>query len=688
MRLLAGLGLFSTCVMAPAGLHAQTAQTVENEGTIAYPAEFFEPFSPSNALQMVERVPGFLLDSGSSGVRGFGQAAGNVVINGVRPSSKSEGVSAVLSRIPASRVLRIEIAPGSAFGADYAGKPQVANVIMNDRGGVAGALETKWVREFTGKLRANASASMTISRGPSTFDASVSLQSAAHSEDGFDLLMDLPSGAISETRDVFRDSREPYKTGSLGWAYEPGEGRSAHINASISIDPWPIDQTSAVVLRSGAIREDIFRQRHVWKTYEISGDVTHPLAGGSLKINGLANRRDRKHDDFSVQSGGEGLLGGTAHLLDDRREERVVRLGWTQPDWQRWNIEFGGEGAHNKLTSDTAFFAIDEDNERSRIVLPIEDAVVEETRFEGFVNAGREFGRVQADFGLVYEHSELTVSGDAIASRTLGFLKPNASLSLQAGQWQIQLSAERTVAQLNFADFVSLAEVNDDRVSGGNAELVPQRAWEFLASANRPILGDGRIQIEAGYHRISMIQDRVPTAAGFDAPGNLGSGSSLIIRGNADIPLTGFGIQGGRLSGSATYNKTSVTDPYTLEARHFSSGPFGGVTLYSYSVGFRQDLSAIAWGVEARGNSGTTSYRRTEIDKYQGVSPNVTAFLEYRPTRQWTAAIGVENLLDIPTKRQRDMFTPDRTTAEPFARELREWNSHQLWYVSLKRTFG
>ena len=49
---------------------------------------------------------------------------------------------------------------------------------------------------------------------------------------------------------------------------------------------------------------------------------------------------------------------------------------------------------------------------------------------------------------------------------------------------------------------------------------------------------------------------------------------------------------------------------------------------------------------------------------------------------------GVENLLDIPTKRQRDMFTPDRTTAEPFARELREWNSHQLWYVSLKRTFG
>lgn len=685
MRLLAALGLFSCFLMAPTVL---IAQTVESEGTITYPAEFFEPFSPSSALQMIERVPGFLLDSGSSGVRGFGQAAGNIVINGVRPSSKSGGVSAVLSRLPASRVLRIDIAPGSAFGADYAGKPRVANIILNDVSGVAGVVETKWVREFTGKLRPNASASVIIRRGPSTFDAAVGLESAAYSEEGFDLLTELPSGEVIEMRDVFRDSREPYKTGSLGWAYEPGDGRSAHINASISIDPWPIDQESAVTLRGGDAREDIFRQRHIWKTYEISGDVTQPLAGGSLKINGLVTRRDRKHDDLSAQFGTDGLLGGTAHLLDDRLEERVVRLSWAQPDFRRWTVELGGEGAHNKLTSDTAFFAVNSDNERTQIVLPIEDAVVKESRFEGFINAGREFGRVQADFGLVYEHSTLLLTGDASASRTLGFLKPNASLHIQAGQWQFQLSAERTVAQLNFGDFVSVAEVNDDRVSGGNSELVPQRAWEFLVSANRPILGDGRIQIEAGYHWISMIQDRVPTEGGFDAPGNLSSGSSLIIRSNADIPLSSFGIKGGRLSGSATYNKTSVTDPYTLETRPFSGGQFGGANLFAYSVGFRQDLSAIAWGVEAKGNTSTTSYRRTELDKYQGISPNASAFIEYRPTREWTAAIGVENLFDIPVKRQREMFAPDRMTVEPFARERREWNSHQLWYVSLKRTFG
>lgn len=671
-------------IVTPA-LHAQA---IDSESRTTYPAEFFEAFSPANALEMVERLPGFMLEASAFGVRGFGQAAGNVVINGVRPSSKSEGLSSVLSRIPALRVLRIELAPGAVFGADYAGKPQVANIILDDRSGIAGAVEARLAREFTGRLRPNAAASLTISSGPSTFNAALEHESLAHSEEGFDVLTDLPSGLVQETRNIASNSREPYTTGSLGWAYEPGEGRSAHVNASFVIDYWPIDQTSAVLLAGGAERDDIFRQRHIWRTYEISGDVTHPLAGGSIKANGLATRRDREHDDLSAQYAGGEMLGGTAHLLDDRLEERVVRLAWTQPDFQRWNVELGGELAHNKLTSDTDFFAIDSDNERTRIDLPIEDATVKESRFEAFINAGRDLGGFQTDVGLVYEHSRLTVSGDAIASRTLGFLKPNISIGTQFGAWQVQLSAERTVAQLDFADFVSVAEVNDDRVSGGNAELVPERAWEFLVSANRPILGDGRIRLEAGYNRISLIQDRVPTEDGFDAPGNLGSGSSLILRGDADLPLSRYGVPGGRLNGSLTYNKTSVRDPYTLERRPFSGGPFGGVTRYAYTLGFRQDLAKFAWGVDAKGNSGTTSYRRTEVDENQGIAPNVSAFVEYRPTRRWTATLGVENLFDIPAERYREMFTPDRTAPEPFAREYRERNSHQLWYVSLKRTFG
>ena len=129
------------------------------------------------------------------------------------------------------------------------------------------------------------------------------------------------------------------------------------------------------------------------------------------------------------------------------------------------------------------------------------------------------------DLGLTFEASRLTVSGDAEAERVLKFLKPKASFDWRPkGGWHAQLSIARTVAQLNFEDFISTAELTNDRVNGGNADLLPQRAWEILATLEQPILGDGLIKIEAGYNRISLVQDRVPTPEGFDAPGNLGNG--------------------------------------------------------------------------------------------------------------------------------------------------------------------
>src|SRR5690606_41077169 len=55
---------------------AQTTAAAANR--TVYDAAFFRPYAPSNALQMVERVPAFMLDEGDSAARGFRQAAGNV----------------------------------------------------------------------------------------------------------------------------------------------------------------------------------------------------------------------------------------------------------------------------------------------------------------------------------------------------------------------------------------------------------------------------------------------------------------------------------------------------------------------------------------------------------------------------------------------------------------------------------
>ena len=97
-----------------------------------------------------------------------------------------------------------------------------------------------------------------------------------------------------------------------------------------------------------------------------------------------------------------------------------------------------------------------------RTDLPIDDAVVEERRGEVFANLGRAWTpRLRMDAGLRYELSNQTVRGDAVADRRLHYLKPSLAFDWRASpDWRLQMSVKRTVAQLNFEDFISTAELS------------------------------------------------------------------------------------------------------------------------------------------------------------------------------------------------------------------------------------
>ena len=74
------------------------------------------------------------------------------MINGARPSAKNDTLDTILARIPASRVLRVEVASGDVFGAEYAGRPQVLNLVLTSTGGLAGTLDTAIHRNFRGDI--------------------------------------------------------------------------------------------------------------------------------------------------------------------------------------------------------------------------------------------------------------------------------------------------------------------------------------------------------------------------------------------------------------------------------------------------------------------------------------------------------------------------------------------------------
>ncbi|HVL79491.1 MAG TPA: Plug domain-containing protein, partial [Sphingomicrobium sp.] len=196
------------------------AEPTQATRTTTYDAAFFQQYAPRTALDIAQRVPGFTLDLGNTDVRGFAQAAGNVVINGARPSSKADTLETTLGRIPANRVVRVEVGPGDLYGAEYSGKSQVLNVILSAEAGVDGNVTASGRRIYTGKVVPNLSGSALIKRGASSFNLSAGTQRFGQVEEGSDTLFEAGDGEQLEFRRKINrfEDRSPFVSGS--WALE------------------------------------------------------------------------------------------------------------------------------------------------------------------------------------------------------------------------------------------------------------------------------------------------------------------------------------------------------------------------------------------------------------------------------------------------------------------------------------
>lgn len=660
------------------------AQSAGEDGRVRYDAGFFAPYAPGSAKDIIDRIPGFTFQGSDLDVRGFGGAAGNVVINGQRPSSKSDSLSTILSRIPANRVLRVEVGPGDLFGAEFSGRPQVANLVLDDVGGLSGTFDGRLARGYTGRLAPRGTLSGLWSSGRSSFSAALAYDNSDYVEAGPDLIYTLPDRTLIERRDKVNDVHDQETALSASWAFDGGANRSAHLNGRVAYGDYNLEQRSHVTPIGGTVRDDRLGELYESWSYEVGGDITRPLAGGGLKLLGLYSRRDRDHADVAYNRVAGRTIGGYEQNLTDRHDEAIGRVTWSRGDVAGWSVETGVEGAFTRLDSKVDLYLIDNAGARQRVDLPVDQAIVSEYRGEAFVTAGRALTpRLRIDGGLTYEASRLTVRGDADAKRSLSFLKPKLTLDWRPkGQWHLQLSATRTVAQLDFEDFISSAELTNDRVNGGNADLLPQRAWEFLITAERPLLGDGRLQIKVGTNRISLLQDRVPTPEGYDAPGNLGNARESFVGGTLDVPLGVLGIKGGRLTLRGTLWDSAVRDPYTHRNRHFS-----GWNSWEAVAEFRQDLGRFAWGGGYYSSPAATSYRRDEIDMRNGGEPYISVFAEYRPAQRTTLRLSVDNLFAVPSRRTRTFYAPDRSNPDPWLIEYRSRNQHAVVMLKLKHSF-
>jgi hypothetical protein len=696
---LVGLAIPSA-IQAQTAVGAQPARATSSRVT-TYDAAFFAQYAPRTALDIVRRAPGFQIDPGATqtnlgtvDVRGFAGTAGNVVINGARPSSKAESLETTLSRIPAQRVVRVEVGPGDLFGSDYAGKSQVLNVILSDQSGIDANVTAAAQRRYTGYINRNISGSALIRRGPSSINLSAGTGRNKQHEEGTDTLTVPATGEAVEHRRKHNSyfNRDPYL--SAGWALERGSDKAFRLNARWQPSRFDLFQSNRVSPADGPEHDDNLVQHYRDPVIELGGDVTRPLAGGAIKLVGLATRR--KRNDFDSYLARNGLLsdnapvaGGFEQTVKARRNETIGRLSWTRSNLAGFSFEAGAEGAFNTLDDHVDLLAIDEEGERVPIELPIANATVKEKRGEVYVNVGKTLSpALRIDGGVNYEFSQLRVRGDATADRSLKFLKPNLTLDWKpGGGWHTQLSVRRTVAQLDFYDFISLGELSVNRVNGGNANLVPQRAWEFRLTAEHPLLGDGLFKLDFGHDLISMLQDRIlifdEHGQGFDAPGNLGTGRRYFAQLTLDAPL-GRLWKGFRAKFGGTIQRTRVDDPISGKPRNFS----GFYPEWQWNVDLRRDVGAFSYGISVNDNQRFTFFRTDEFDTNFNGGPYGTAFVEYRPGPRTSITFDVDNVFDTRAQRDRLLFFPNRAAPALIIDEFRERNRHLSFGLTLKQSLG
>ena len=672
------------------------ASTGPASRTTIYDAAFFAQYAPRTALDIARRVPGFNLDLGNTDIRGFAAAAGNVVINGARPSSKAESLETTLSRIPASQVSRVEVGSGDLYGADYAGKSQVLNIIMSAAtGGLDGNFTGSLRRLYTGKVVPDGSASALIRRGASSINLSAGFNNVLNHEEGTDTLFVVPTDEPVEFRRKFNSYHDfnPYLSAS--WALERADNKAIRLNARWSPGQFDLFQRNRVTPADGPQHDDNLIQDYDNPVIELGGDITRPLAGGAIKLVGLATRRKRDNFDNYIQRNGlieDGAVrnGGFEQTQIAQRNETIGRLTWTRQNLAGFSFELGGEAALNTLDNTTELFEFEEDGTRTQIDLPVDRARVKENRGEVFVNVGKTLSpALRLDGGLRYEFSHLTVTGDASADRRLKFLKPSLSLDWKpGGGWHSLFSIRRTVAQLNFFDFVTVAELSTDRVNAGNENLEPQRTWEFRVTADHPLFGEGLVKLDLGFDLISKFQDRVliedpVTGKLFDAPGNIGTGKHAFATLTVDAPLSRF-WNGLRVKLDGTVRRTRVKDPISGEMRDFSDF----FPNWEWNVDVRRDVGPWSYGFVVSDRAKFTFFRTDEFDVNFNGGPYGTAFVEYRPGPRTSITLDLDNAFNTLGERNRLLVIPNRAEPELMINEFRERNRHLNFGITLKQTFG
>jgi len=655
----------------------------ERKNVKTYEPAFFARYNPVTAFDMVRQLPGFAIDHGDS-LRGFGATAGNVLIDGQRPSTKNP-ITDELSRIAARDVARIELIGAAAAGdIDVRGYTELANVVLKP------ATQTQVSSTWRGDLAwqgQRLSERLGGTRSWKTDDLTVRLNAQLTSQgyrEETDIAVRSVAGAITSTRDEFSQQNlgELLLNGTVNWTPTPRD--SVNLTGRLTPRLFQRDIGSTARNPAGAPTEfvaDDYTEKDILHA-ELGGDWERRFSPtNSVKVI-LVNRAVswRPQELFEAFAPDGVRLRAREINTESKTGEHVARGVWTLKPNDRHTVEIGLEGAFNYLDQHRTLAVSSNGGPFVPQVLPVASTRVEEVRAETSINdTWRIDPKLTLELGFTYEASKITQTGDANQEREFTYPKPRLVATwLPTKEDQFRLSVERTVAQLNFSEFASVIVPVQNQLTIGNPNLQPAQTWETELQWKRPIGQRGSIAIKAYYHRIDDVQDFIPirpvpsafcmanpndSTCVFTAAGNIGDGERWGGRIDLTLPLDGF-IKGGMLKITAGGRDTKVIDPISGEERHIAN-EFS----YDWNIDFRQDLPdlKIAWGGDYSDLGDGEAFRLDEEQTRSFGPGDLDLFIETTRFKGMTVRLAADNVGDQPDRLDRRFFAPNRLPGGVFS---------------------
>jgi hypothetical protein len=611
-------------------------------------------------------------------VRGFAGAAGNVLIDGQRPTAKSDDLYSILRRIPAAQVERIDVIRGGAPGVDMQGKTVMANVIRKTGTGVTGvvAIANDYLPK-DGRLLPGIRLEGQDRVGDTSLDGSFVF--ANFDDDGAGHGPEVetaPDGTrLSKTEDKTRAGG--IQTSATGAYTTPAFGGTVRVNGQLFGQTYIYDEVDPNVA-SLAI-QPIQEHDHQNKEQGELGLTYDRSFGSKLSTETL----------FIQQIQGEDYLTLFSETDDSEffREghtngESILRSTATYIYSPALTFETGGEGDYNWLFSHTTYVVND-----ALQYLPAADVHISEARGELFGKATWIINpKFTLEAGMRLEGSNIVSTGDVVLNKTLVYPKPRVVLtwSPEAAD-QFRFRVEEEVSQLDFNNFVAAPALNTGQVYVGNPNLVPQQALVLEAAYERRFWKTGDINLTFRHSQLTDVIDRAPVVSptgDYDNPANIGSGTEDELISAFTVPVTGLGLPGALIKGNFTWRTSSVTDPTTGEKR-----PISGLRPREGQIEFDQDLPAqkLKWGAILNFGWRQPYYRFSEVE-VDNLRPIGQLFAEYQLRPKTSFRVELDNIGE-DFRRTLEVYPDLRsTTAEEYV-DIRNLYFGPLIHMRLRQAF-